>query len=183
MLPNGLEVIVLENHVVPLVTLEIDVHNGAYTETAEYDGLSHLYEHMFFKANQRIPDQESYLRRTRELGMEWNGTTSEERVNYYFTLQSRDLTAGLGFLSDAIRTPLFLPAELEREREVVIGEYDRAEADPGFHLHVAIAKALWHTYYTRKNVIGTREVIQAASPEQMFAHPAAVLRTQQQRPA
>jgi zinc protease len=164
-LPNGLEVIVLENHVVPL---EIDVHNGAYTETADYDGLSHLYEHMFFKANQRIPDQESYLRRTRELGMEWNGTTSEERVNYYFTLQSRDLTAGLGFLCDALRTPLFLPAELEREREVVLGEYDRAEADPGFHLHVAIAKRLWHTYYTRKNVIGTREVIQAALPAQML---------------
>ena len=52
---------------------------------------------------------------------------------------------------------------------MVLGEYDRAEADPGFHLHVAIAKQLWHTHYTRKNVIGTREVIQTATPEKMFA--------------
>ena len=60
-LANGLTVLVLENPVVPLVTIEINVKNGAYTETAESDGLSHLYEHMFFKANAQIPDQETYL--------------------------------------------------------------------------------------------------------------------------
>jgi zinc protease len=100
--------------------------------------------------------------------MEWNGTTSEERVNYYFTLQSRDLDPGLRFLADAIRTPLFLQDELERERQVVLGEYDRAEADPQFHLMVAMNKALWATHYTRKNVIGSRPVIEAASRAQMF---------------
>ena len=67
-LANGLEVIVIENHAVPLVTVEIDVKNGAYTETPEYDGLSHLYEHMFFKANRTIPSQEKYLERANELG-------------------------------------------------------------------------------------------------------------------
>jgi len=166
-LANGLTVIVLRNPVVPLVSIEIDVKNGAYTETAEYDGLSHLYEHMFFKANESIPDQEAYLRRARELGMEWNGTTSEERVNYYFTLHQRNLRAGLEFMNAAIRTPLFRADELEREREVVLGEYDRAESDPEFHLHVAVQKQLWRTHYTRKNVIGTREVILAATPERM----------------
>jgi len=167
-LDNGLEVVLLTNPVVPLVTCEINVHNGAYTETDAYDGLSHLYEHMFFKANERLPDQEAYLRRTRELGMEWNGTTSEERVNYYFTLQRRDFDAGLRFLADAIRTPLFLQEELERERQVVLGEYDRAEADPHFHLMVAMNRALWHTHYTRKNVIGSRDVIETATRDKMF---------------
>ncbi len=166
-LANGLDVILLENPVVPLVTVEINVHNGAYTETDAYDGLSHLYEHMFFKANERLPDQERYLRRTRELGMEWNGTTSEERVNYYFTLHADRLEEGLRFMSDAIRTPLFLTDELARETEVVIGEYDRAESDPGFHLHVAVSRALWHTHYVRKNVIGTREVILSTTPAKM----------------
>jgi zinc protease len=168
-LANGLDLIVLENPIVPLVTIEIDVHNGAYVETAAFDGLSHLYEHMFFKANERIPDQERYLRRTRELGMEWNGTTSDERVNYYFTLHAGRLAEGLEFMADAIRTPLFLQEELERERVVVIGEYDRAESDPGFHLHVAVGKALWGPLWVRKNVIGTREVILGTTREQMFA--------------
>ncbi|HET6639537.1 MAG TPA: insulinase family protein, partial [Gemmatimonadota bacterium] len=85
-LDNGLEVIVIENHAVPLVTIELDVKNGAYTETPEYNGLSHLYEHMFFKGNRTIPNQEEYLERVNELGAAWNGTTSTERVNYYITV-------------------------------------------------------------------------------------------------
>ena len=50
-LDNGLEVIVIENSRVPLTTIEIAVKNGAFTEGPEYSGLSHLFEHMFFKAN------------------------------------------------------------------------------------------------------------------------------------
>jgi len=49
-LENGLDVLVIEDSSVPLVTIEIAVRNGAYTEDPEFDGLSHLYEHMFFKA-------------------------------------------------------------------------------------------------------------------------------------
>ena len=166
-LANGLTVLVLENPVVPLVTIEINVKNGAFTETAEYDGLSHLYEHMFFKANARIPDQETYLRRARELGMEWNGTTSDERVNYFFTLHRKNLQAGLQFMGDAIRTPLFKQEEIVRERPVVLGEYDRAESDPMFHMVVAVQKRMWHQHYTRKNVLGTREIIETATTEKM----------------
>ena len=51
-LPNGLEIIVLPDASVPLVTVELDVRNGSFTEPPELNGLSHLYEHMFFKPNQ-----------------------------------------------------------------------------------------------------------------------------------
>jgi len=167
-LPNGLDVIVIENPAVPLVTVELDVKNGAYTETPEYDGLSHLYEHMFFKANRTIPSQERYLERANELGAVWNGTTSSERVNYYMTLGVDSLEAGMRFMHDAIRYPLFLEDELIRERPVVIGEYDRAESNPFFHLARAMDTLLWTpAYYSRKNVIGDREVILTTPPEKM----------------
>src|SRR5262252_2458989 len=84
-LANGLTVLVVENHGTPLVTVEIAVRNGSMTESPEYNGLSHLYEHMFFKANAAIPSQEAYFARTQELGIQWNGTTNTERVNYFFT--------------------------------------------------------------------------------------------------
>lgn len=51
-LPNGLEVIVLQDSSVPIVTVEIAVRNGSFTEPPELNGLSHLYEHMFFKTNE-----------------------------------------------------------------------------------------------------------------------------------
>jgi zinc protease len=50
-LPNGFEIIVLPDNSIPLVTVEIAVRNGSFTETPELNGLSHLYEHMFFKPN------------------------------------------------------------------------------------------------------------------------------------
>ena len=72
-LPNGLEVVVIENSKVPLTTIEIAVKNGAYTEGPEYSGLSHLFEHMFFKANKDYPSQEKFLKRTQETWryLEW----------------------------------------------------------------------------------------------------------------
>jgi zinc protease len=62
-LANGLEVIVLPDSSIPLVTVEIAVRNGSFTEPLEYNGLSHLYEHMFFKPNRavRIYRCERYL--------------------------------------------------------------------------------------------------------------------------
>lgn len=53
-LDNGLEVIVLPDSSVPLVTVEIAVRNGSFTEPLEFNGLSHLYEHMFFKPNKAV---------------------------------------------------------------------------------------------------------------------------------
>jgi zinc protease len=167
-LSNGLHVIVVENHAVPLVTVELDVKNGGYTQTAEFEGLAHLYEHMFFKANKTIPSQEKYLQRLRQLGAQWNGTTSEERVNYFITLGVDSMRAGMQFMEDAVRFPLFLQEELVRERPVVTGEFDRNEADPFFHLNRAVDTLLWTTeYYPHKNVIGNRQVILSTTPEKM----------------
>jgi predicted Zn-dependent peptidase len=47
--------VVVENHGVPLATVEIDVKNGSFTQTPDYAGLAHMYEHMFFKASQQFP--------------------------------------------------------------------------------------------------------------------------------
>src|ERR1700710_2085880 len=67
-LSNGLEVIVVENHGVPLATVEVDVRNGSFTQTHEYEGLAHLYEHMFFKSNKDYPEPEQFIDRAAELG-------------------------------------------------------------------------------------------------------------------
>ncbi|GAB4332591.1 MAG: hypothetical protein Kow0037_10250 [Calditrichia bacterium] len=166
-LENGLDVIVIENHAVPIVTVEIDVKNGAYTEPPEFDGLSHLYEHMFFKANKYIPSQEAYMERLRELGALWNGTTSEERVNYFYTVPKDSLEPAMEFMFQAITAPLFKQEELINERPVVTGEYDRAESNPYFHLNVAVDKKVWWKFYSRKNVIGDRDVILTATTEKM----------------
>jgi zinc protease len=167
-LPNGLEVVVIENSKVPLATIEIAVKNGAYTEGPEYSGLSHLFEHMFFKANKDYPDQEKFLKRTQELGAIWNGTTDVERVNYFFTFDRDSLKAGLKFMNAAIRFPIYREEDMAKERPVVDGEFQRAESDPGFQLWMGVQQKLWGDLITRKVAIGLHQVINTATPEKMM---------------
>lgn len=166
-LDNGLEVLTIEDNTVPLATIEITVRNGAYTESPEYDGLSHLYEHMFFKANKDLPSQEAFLERTNELGISFNGTTSDERVNYFVTLSSLKLQEGMEFMNSAIRYPLFDEQEMKNENPVVDGEFQRAESNPVFFLFQDSDRHLWGDLYSRKNVIGDHDVILTATTEKM----------------
>jgi zinc protease len=168
-LSNGLEVIVVENHGVPLATVEVDVKNGSFTQSPDFAGLAHMYEHMFFRSNAEYSEPESFVGRAGDLGAVFNGTTAEERVNYYLTVPADSLSAGIKFLSAALIAPLFRQDELERERQVVIGEYDRNESSPFFQLTKEMDSRLYPGNFSRKNVIGDRQVILTTTPEKMRA--------------
>lgn len=166
-LSNGLEVIVLEDHAVPLVTIELAVKNGSYTEPPELNGLSHLYEHMFFKANRAVANAEDYLKTIGQLGIAYNAQTREEVVDYYFTTTSPNLRTAMNFMRDASRYPLFNETEFERERQVVIGEIDRNESNPFFYLNRELHDRLFYKYPSRKNPLGSRQSVSAATTDLM----------------
>jgi len=166
-LDNGLELLVIEDNSVPLVTIEIAVRNGAYTEDKEFDGLSHLYEHMFFKANKDYPSQEKYMERVQELGIVFNGTTSTDKVNYFITLTNDKLKEGLEFMNSAIRYPLFDTVEMRKENPVVDAEFKRAESNPQTLLYWDVQRKMYGDLYSRKNTIGDHDVILTATPKKM----------------
>jgi zinc protease len=166
-LANGMEIIVAENHGVPLATVEINVRNGSFTQPPGYEGLAHMYEHMFFKANAQLPRPDEFIDRASELGAVFNGTTQEERVNYYMTLPKDSLEGAMRLMAAALREPKFLREELERERQVVLGEYDRNEANPFFALTSAMGKRLYPGQWSRKNIIGERRVLQTVGPDKL----------------
>jgi zinc protease len=166
-LPNGLEMIVLEDHSIPLVTCELAVRNGSFTEPPELNGLSHLYEHMFFKANRAALTGESYLNNIDQLGIIYNGQTQEELVNYYFTTTSPNLAVAMRFMRDAVRYPLFDERQFEQEREVVIGELDRHESNPFGFLSLEMNNRLFYKYPSRKSPGGKKETVRSATTAMM----------------
>jgi len=166
-LANGLEVIVVENHGVPLATVELDVKNGSFTQSPEYEGLAHMYEHMFFKANSNYPELNQFWDRASDLGGIFNGTTEEERVNYFMTVPTENVGNAIQLLSSAIEHPLFRQDELERERQVVIGEYDEKESSPFFALDQQMKAKLYPGNFSRKNTIGDRRIVLTTTPEKM----------------
>jgi zinc protease len=194
-LANGLEVIVLPDASVPLVTVELDVRNGSFTEPPELNGLSHLFEHMFFKSNMAVRlarcenqgsrfsssysamcsealklkpqiGDTSYLKDSNQLGF-YNGTTREEVVNYYYTVTSPYLGSAIKLINDSVRFPAFDAGDLENEKRIVIGEIDRHEANPYQYLDLTMKDKLFYKYPTRKKPAGTRETVSAATVDQM----------------
>lgn len=193
-LANGLEVIVLPDSSVPLVTVELDVRNGSFTESPEFHGLSHLYEHMFFKPNmaarlrqcRQLPanftgqgaqcaeikkmapllGDISYLDQADQL-THYNGSTREEVVNYFYTTTSKYLAATIRSINDSVRYPVFNEDELEQEKQIVIGEIDRHESNPYLYLDQTMKEKLFFKYPTRKDPKGTRESVRAATVEKM----------------
>src|SRR5262249_29808775 len=71
------------------------------------------------------------------------------------------------FMRDAIVSPLFDPAELERERVVVTGELDRNESNPQYHFFHQVNEHVWWKYPSRKDPLGTRAAVLAATVEKM----------------
>lgn len=167
-LKNGMDVIVLESKKVPLVTIALTARAGGMTETIETSGLTHLWEHMFFKGNKRIPSQEQYLKRIRQLGIQFNGSTSAEYVNYHFTLPAVFLDDGIQFMADAIQSPLIDQKELERERGVVQNEYQRAASNPGFKLHNLTRYLIYGQEAYQRDALGLEKNIISATREQLL---------------
>lgn len=166
-LANGLEVLVLEDHTIPFSTIEIACRNGSFTEDSEYNGLSHLYEHMFFKSNKDYKTQEDFLKAVSNLDMNYNGQTLEEDVAYYFTLPKENTIKGLEFMNSAIRYPVFRKEDMQKENPVVDEEFQRHESSPYYVLLDTLNHMLWGSNYSRKNIIGNHEVILSATPEKM----------------
>lgn len=166
-LENGLQVYVLPDHRVPLTHIGFAVRTGAVSETKESNGLAHLYEHMFFKANEQYPSKEAFENREKELGIVSNASTSAEVVRYHFSLPSDRLEEGVDFMASAMLQPLFQKDELEKERNVVLDEYDRAMSKPDRRFHRGVREQFFHQYPWRRDALGSREVVAGATRKQM----------------
>jgi zinc protease len=168
-LPNGLTILVFEDHTVPLVTVEYAVRAGSMVESPDRNGLSHLYEHMFFKSNRATQAQEDYLKNIGQLGISYNGSTKEEISEAYFTAASTYFPIALRYMRDAIRFPAFDPKELAVEEQVVLGELDRNDSNPYGSLSREVNNRLFFQYPGRKDPSGNRETVRTATPEKMRA--------------
>jgi zinc protease len=112
-LPNGLTLIVHEDHSDPICHIEVTYHVGSNREQVGRSGFAHFFEHMMFQGSDNVADEEHFKIVT-ESGGSLNGTTTVDRTNYFETLPSNQLEIGLwleadrmGFLLDAVTQQKF----------------------------------------------------------------------------
>ena len=164
-LPNGLEVILYENHKLPLVAVDLWYHVGPVNEIAGRTGFAHLFEHMMFEGSEHVGEK-AHVKYLEGAGAsDINGTTNYDRTNYFETLPSNQLELALWLESDRMGFLLETldRAKLTNQRDVVRNERRQGEGTP-YELadeevgHLLFPKA--HPYYG--NVIGSHADIEAA---------------------
>ena len=112
-LPNGLTVIVHEDHSDPVVHVDVTYHVGSAREEIGKSGFAHFFEHMMFQGSDNVAD-EQHFRIVQDAGGTLNGSTNRDRTNYYETVPSNQLEKALwleadrmGFLLDAVTQKKF----------------------------------------------------------------------------
>ena len=101
-LANGFEVILVEDHRLPLVAFNLWVHAGPRNEAVGQTGFAHLFEHLMFAGTKHIARGEADKIVDAAGGTDSNGSTNFDRTNYFFTLPSNQLELGLWIKSDML---------------------------------------------------------------------------------
>ncbi|MBI1290502.1 hypothetical protein GC173_04575 [bacterium] len=168
-LSNGLNLTVLEDHSVPLVTLDMWVRVGSGDEIPGIEGISHFLEHMLFKGTPTLPVGQ-YDRNVEQVGGYLNAATSMDYTHYYVTIPSQHFDAILRDFSDVMINSVIDPEELESERQVVLEEIARKIDNPFGYLFDETIPAMFRSGPYTHPVIGSRESVSAITRDQMLEH-------------
>src|SRR5881394_2610127 len=168
-LENGLEVILSEDHRLPMVAVNLWYHVGPANELPGRTGFAHLFEHMMFEGSRHVPGS-SHLHYLEGAGAsDINGTTDFDRTNYFETLPANQLELALWLESDRMG---YLPdkldqANLSNQQDVVRNERRQSVENQPYGVveedlfHQLFPKG--HPYYG--DVIGSHQDIQSAKLE------------------
>ena len=165
-LPNGLEVILHEDHSTPIVAVDTWYHVGSGDELVGRTGFAHLFEHIMFMGSEHVPVGQ-FDQLLEAAGGDNNGSTTEDRTNYYETVPSNALSLALWL--DADRMGWLLPtmdlAKVNLQRDVVKNERrQRVDNVPYGRAEETILAALYpKTHPYSWPVIGSMADLSAAS--------------------
>jgi zinc protease len=164
-LPNGLKIILEENHAAKVVAFQAWVDVGSADEEGDEFGIAHVFEHMLFKGTARRGVGE-IAQEIEASGGDINAWTSFDQTVFHLVLASRYFDAGLDILADAIQNSSFDPVELERELKVVIEEIKQGEDSPSRVTTQALFGAAYAKHPYRRPVIGyEKSVRQMGQPK------------------
>ena len=169
MLGNGLTVVIRPNPSSPVVAVQAWVKAGSTTEAEARAGMSHILEHMAFKGTKRRGPGE-IAREVEAVGGEINAYTSFDQTVYHITLSGRFLENALDILADTLANSVFDPAELSREREVILEEVRMNEDDPGRVVSKALFREAYKVHPYGRPVIGFVETIRKTTREDLLAY-------------
>jgi zinc protease len=169
-LDNGLDVVVIPDHRVPVATHMIWYRNGSADDPIRHSGIAHFLEHLMFKGTEKHPAGE-FSKVVSALGGQENAFTSYDYTAYYQRVAREHLQTMMEFESDRMANLQLDPALVAPERDVVLEERRmRVETDPGAQLSEAMAAALFVHHPYGIPIIGWMHEIEELDREHALAY-------------
>ncbi|MBI2453077.1 insulinase family protein [Candidatus Peregrinibacteria bacterium] len=164
-LQNGLRVIVHPMSGVNSVTVLVLVGAGSRYENKNINGIAHFLEHMFFKGALRYPDAKSVSSAIDSVGGDFNAFTGKEYVGYYVKVSSQNVKLACDVLSDMLIHSKFDSHEIDKERGVILEEYNMYQDTPMYQVGWDFERLLFGDQPLGWDQVGTKELIETVTHE------------------
>ena len=162
-LPNGMQVVLLEDHSTPIVHLQMWYHVGSKNERPGRTGFAHFFEHMMFKGSKNV-EPEGHPSYISSVGGQSNAYTNEDATVFWETVPSQHLPLALWLEGDRLASLRIDEKAFKNEREVVKEERRmRIENQPYGRLQEIIADQAFTVHPYKHPVIGSMKDLDAAS--------------------
>lgn len=164
-LKNGLRVITVEDHSAPVVALSVTYNVGSRNERKGRTGFAHLFEHMMFKGSENVGSGEHFVLVFNN-GGNMNGTTNEDRTNYFEVLPANQLDLVLFLEADRMRSLAITKENLDNQRNAVQEERRLGVDNQPYGKSSEVQQGLLYDNFAYKHtVIGSMEDLSAATVE------------------
>jgi zinc protease len=164
-LPNGLTVVLSEDHSTPIVNLQVWYHVGSKNEKPGRTGFAHLFEHLMFKGSQNV-EPEAHTSYISSVGGQSNAYTDDDETVFWETVPSQYLPLTLWLEADRMATLRIDKDTFANEREVVKEERRmRIDNQPFGRLNEIIYDQAFTTHPYKHQTIGSMKDLEAASVE------------------
>ncbi len=151
------------------VSIGVWVKVGSRHEPAEVGGVSHFIEHMFFKGTKKRTARD-IATEIDSLGGEMNAFTSQENTTYYVKVLDEHLPIAIDILADILIGSRFDPAEMEKERKVILEEIKMVEDTPDDYIHELFTGSVWQGNSLGRPILGTKDTIKALKHKDILSY-------------
>ncbi|OGG39773.1 hypothetical protein A3A21_02360 [Candidatus Jorgensenbacteria bacterium RIFCSPLOWO2_01_FULL_45_25b] len=158
-LPNGLRVLFVPRKESFTTTVMVSVTVGSKHETKEINGISHFLEHMCFKGTEKRPTSMHIASELDGLGAQYNAFTSQESTSYYAKVKNEFLPQALDVISDIYLHPVFSPAEIEKEKGVIVEEINMYEDMPSRRVQELFMELVYGDQPAGWGIAGRKDVV------------------------
>lgn len=169
-LPNGLRVVTQTLGNTKSATVLILVGAGSRYETPEINGISHFLEHMFFKGAKKYKNTKEVSEAIDSVGGEFNAFTGKEYVGYYVKMAAENIDTAMDVLSDMLLYSTHDSAEIDKERGVIMEEYNMYQDTPMYQIGWNFERLLYGDQPLGWDQVGTKEFINTVTREQFLQY-------------